>query len=109
MSYLDRKARFEDFDRDNPEVYALFVRFALEALRAGRDRYRAHAIIERIRRHTSVETMSRDSFKINDHHAPFCARKLARLDSRFSDFFELRGRQENTDIYGATETIPLAL
>ena len=55
------------FHLDNPEVFELFCRFAREAKAAGRERFGAHAIGERIRWFTTIETKSRDGLKINDH------------------------------------------
>lgn len=84
-----RLGAFLAFHRDNPKVWKLFKRFSEQALQAGRERYGAHCIGERIRWHTSVETKDPD-FKLNDHHLPYYARLLAGTDERFAGFFEFR-------------------
>jgi hypothetical protein len=81
--------RFAVFDRENPAVYGLFKRFALEALQAGHRHYSADAILHRIRWWTSVETRG-DAYKINNNHAAWYARKLAADDKRFKEFFRNR-------------------
>ena len=81
---------FMAFHEKNPRVYEWFVRFANEALDAGRPRYSARTILHRLRWYTDIETDG-DDFKINDHWSPFYSRMLAKEDERFSDFFEFRG------------------
>ena len=70
-------------------MFSLFAQFAEQALRAGRERFSAHAIGERIRWYTAIETTDMD-YKINDHHWPYYARLLMEIDSRFEGFFEVR-------------------
>ena len=83
--------KFEEYDRNHPEVWDLFVRFAWEARDAGRDRYSARAIIHRIRWECAIENPAGDAFKINDHLAGRYARKLIGADpDKWEGFFELR-------------------
>ena len=87
-----RRPRFEKwkkFHKENPAVFQLFTRFAIQAYDAGRDHFGAHAIGERIRWFTAVETRGHD-YKLNDHHLPYYARLLAGTDERFEEFFEFR-------------------
>lgn len=81
--------RFKDFDTTHPEIYGLFKFFANELLAAGRSRYSARTIIERIRWHHA--TAGNDGeFKINNNFIAYYARKLAAEDSRFQEFFTWR-------------------
>ena len=82
---------FLEFHEANPEVYALFKRFASEALTKGAERlrYSVRTIGERVRWHTDVETVG-SSFKINDHYLPYYSRLLMFEDKRFENFFERR-------------------
>lgn len=73
----------------NPQVWELFERFALQLRDAGRKRYGASAIVQRIRWHMAVETQG-DEFKINDHYSPCYARLLILKYPEFQAFFELR-------------------
>ena len=50
------KRRWWKWHLSNPKVYELFKKFTLEAIRAGHKRYSAHAIVQRIRWHTDIET-----------------------------------------------------
>jgi hypothetical protein len=79
-----------NFHRKNPHAFELFKRFALEALAAGRDKFGAYAIGERMRWYTNVETVSDDEFKISNTCMPYYARLLAGTDERFVDFFNYR-------------------
>lgn len=58
----------------NPSAMALFRRFAAEALLAGR-RIGIGAIAERVRWECAVQT-SGDTFKINNNHSAYIARRL---------------------------------
>lgn len=84
-------ARFAAFDAANPEVWKLFVQFADELRRAGRERYSADAILHRIRWHYAIrQDRPAGDFKINDHFSSRYARKLMQTDGAFAEFFELR-------------------
>lgn len=75
----------------NPQVYDLFRRFAVDALRMERrQRFGARMIWERLRWYTQVETNGCD-FKLNNIFTPYYARllMLERPDD-FGGFFELR-------------------
>lgn len=82
------RERFLKFHQQNPHVYQLFKRFATEALEAGRTRYSARTLIERIRWHETVETQG--EFKVNDHVFPYYVRMLVAEDPRFDGFFQMR-------------------
>jgi hypothetical protein len=86
--------RFAEFDRQHPEVYELFRKFAYELSYAGRDRGSADQIVQRIRWETNVRADRPDhELKINDHFTALYARKLAAEDGRFKTFFEFRVRR----------------
>ena len=73
------RERFEEFHRDNPQVWRLWIRFALDMIRAGHDVLSCQLIVERIRWETDVVTRSDDPFKINNNHRPFYARMWNRM------------------------------
>lgn len=80
---------FEIFHAENPKVFDLFKSFAIQAKAAGRGRFGARAILERIRWHTAIET-SDPEFKINNNFHPCYARLLVVDDPSFAGFFETR-------------------
>jgi hypothetical protein len=90
ISSQDIQDRFEAFDRQHPEVYGLFVRFAADLLASGRTRGSSDQIMQRIRWESAVNPEKDEGFKINDHCSSRYARKLAAEQSRFEDFFEFR-------------------
>jgi hypothetical protein len=88
-------AAFEKFHAENPKVYELFSKFALQAIAAGRTRFGARMIWNRIRWYTAVETSDPD-FKLNDHHSPYYARMFMRDHPRYEGFFETRRTQDES-------------
>ncbi len=65
--------KFHIFHLNNPEVYALFDRFAREAIAAGRFTLSAKLIFERIRWETQVVTTDR-AYKLNNNYHAYYAR-----------------------------------
>jgi len=82
--------RFDNFHNENPEVYRLFEKFTFQAINAGRSRFGARTIMERIRWYTSVETRDSSDFKINDHWAPYYVRMFLVEFPNHAGFFEKR-------------------
>lgn len=80
---------FEEFCAENPDVYAHFVRYAEELRRAGRRRYGAKGIIERIRWHFAT-SCGDEAFKIDNRFTSRFARKLIAERPEFAGFFETR-------------------
>lgn len=83
------QARFEEFHRANPHVYALFVRFATEAIRSGRENYGAKAIFERVRWHVAIETQG-DDFRLNNNYTSRYVRMFEREHPQHQGFFRTR-------------------
>ena len=83
------EARFETFDRENPHVYRLFDRFTLQAVNAGRTRFSAWAVVNRIRWFTSIETTDQD-YKINNDFIALYARKFMRLHPEHGGIFSIK-------------------
>lgn len=83
------RERFERFHAENPHIYERFCFYTMQAIKAGRTRYSARTIIERIRWHTSIESNDPD-FKINDHCCPFYSRLFEQDHPRHRGFFEKR-------------------
>lgn len=81
-----------DYDNANPIVYRLFMSYAQQVMKSGRDKYSAQAIFERIRWHMDLETDG-DEFKINNNYRPYFARKLMAEYPEFKGFFALRSSQ----------------
>lgn len=78
-----------EFDIENPKIWELFLRFAREIARSGRDKYSVNMIFERIRWHTIVETKE-NNFKISNDFRAYYARKIMAEHPEFRGFFTLR-------------------
>ena len=87
QSILDH--RFEEYDFNNPQIFATFKRFAFEVMAAGHKHFGAKAIFERMRWYFTVEARG-DQFKLNNSFVSRYARKLIRECPQFSTFFETR-------------------
>lgn len=74
MTTLSR--RFELFDAENPHIWELFKRFAVQALKSGKDVLSIALITERIRWEVEVAGVTGERFKLNNNHKAFYARKF---------------------------------
>lgn len=86
--------RFEAFHRDNPHIYELLVKYAVQAARAGWRHYGVKSLFERVRWHVYVEAMDERGFKLNNDFTSRYAR-LLNTDPRVTaicgpEFFETR-------------------
>ena len=98
----------QTFHNEHPEVWDYFVRFALEARRAGYEHYSAYAIFERIRWELNVVRgyNPETEFKLNNNHRPFYARRLMKMyPDAFGNFF--RTREQTSKTRSATNLPPL--
>lgn len=85
------QAAFEKFDREHPDVWALFVRFAEDLRAAGRRYYSADALLHRIRWHYDTTAHHGASVpKLNNNMSSRYARKLAATRPEFAGFFRTR-------------------
>ena len=92
---IDAKAR--RFVSENPTVWALFVRFTMELIHAGREHYSSDAVVHRIRWYTSVETTG-DEFKISNSYTAVFARWFHEAYPEHAGFFRTRTRPSSRQI-----------
>ena len=81
--------RFFDFHDQNPHVYNLVKKYALEAKTASRSRFGIAMIWERMRWYVTIETNDR-FFKLNNNHKACYARMLMIDDEFFMNMFQRR-------------------
>jgi len=81
--------KFNEWDQKNPEVYDLFIRFTLQAMKAGHKHLSAWMIVNRIRWETSIVTKG-DDFKISNDFIALYARKFMAEHPEHKGFFRLR-------------------
>ncbi|MGB4952932.1 MAG: hypothetical protein WBO55_20100 [Rhizobiaceae bacterium] len=80
---------FNQYDKQNPQIYAAFKKYAFEAVQKGLRHYSANSIFELIRWHSS--TRAEGTFKINNTFRPDYARKLMQEHPEpFRGFFRVR-------------------
>jgi hypothetical protein len=69
----------------------MFCRFTRQAINAGRTRFGARMVWERMRWYTMIEAKDEAfNFKLNDHYPPYYARLFMEENPRYEGFFELR-------------------
>ena len=84
------EAGAREYVASNPDIWALFVRFADQAAKT-RSHYSARTIFHRIRWHVEVETRGED-FKINNNYSAVFARWYHQIRPEHDGFFRTRDR-----------------
>ncbi len=97
---------FDQFDRENPEVYERFCALVNHLIAAGRKHYSADALLHVIRFERDIRTTGAGEFdgrdlKINNNFSSRYARKFQRDFPCLADFFEVRRLKSNKQIVGA--------
>lgn len=85
----------EEFLKDNPAFWPLFVGFAMQAIEKGHIHLSSDLIVARIRWETEVETVNAGEIdgqhiKCNNNWTPYLARRFHRLFPKYEGFFFLR-------------------
>lgn len=81
--------KFLVYHAENPHVYRMFEKFALEAVASGRKNFGAAAIVERMRWYTSIETKG-EAFKIGNDYRAFYSRIFEENHPHYAGFFRKR-------------------
>tara|TARA_R110002020_G_scaffold225802_3_gene435991 strand:+ start:1029 stop:1298 length:270 start_codon:yes stop_codon:yes gene_type:complete len=79
---------FKTYDKQNPQIWNEFKKYAFEAKQKGFLRYSAYSIFEIIRWHTKVN--GKGKFKINNNFRPDYARKMMQEYPQFKGFFRTK-------------------
>lgn len=82
--------KFNQYHRDNPQVYELFKRFTFMAIKRGHNRLSAWMIANRIRWETSIETFSVDEYKISNDYIALYARMFMQDHPQYNGFFKTK-------------------
>ena len=82
--------RFNQYHRDNPQVYELFKKFTFMAIRRGHNRLSAWMIANRIRWETSIETFSVEEYKISNDYIALYARMFMHDYPEYNGFFRIK-------------------
>ena len=79
---------FEAFHLENPQVWELFQRFALEIVNRGLDHYGSAAVFERLRWHIAMSTGR--GIKLNNNYCAYYARMFGQAFPQHAAFFRNR-------------------
>jgi len=83
------KEKWWAWHKENPQIYELFERFTMDAIRKGHKRLSAWLIVNRIRWETMVETTG-DDFKISNDFIAYYARLFMALHPEYDGFFKTK-------------------
>lgn len=83
------KEKWWAWHKENPQIYELFERFTMDAIRKGHKRLSAWLIVNRIRWETMVETTGED-FKISNDFIAYYARLFMALHPEHDGFFKTK-------------------
>lgn len=83
---------FDKFNARYPDVYAMFERFALEAIVSGLDVFGAKAVWERLRWETGVRAFKTDAerFHLNNNYTAYYARLFMERHPQYEGVFRTR-------------------
>ena len=93
----ERKLKWWEWHKNNPQVYDKFKLYTFDAIRSGRKNYSHWAIINRIRWNAEIETSGGD-FKISNDYICFYARLFHAQFPEYEGFFKLKPLKEEKDI-----------
>ena len=89
------QAAFDQYHKENPEIYDKLVDFACEARSSGIRHLGIGMLYERLRWYTAVESRN-DSFKLNNNYRAFYARKIMVEYPELAGLFETRKSKADT-------------
>lgn len=103
----DIQQHFEDFDRDNPEVWGRFQEIALRLIELGYSHASCDGILHAVRVQRDLKTTGAGEaagkqLKINNSMSSRYARKFHKLYPQHEGFFETRRLKTDRPIVGAT-------
>ena len=84
------RSQVNDFHKDHPRVWDLFVFYTLELIERGFQHGSADAVMHRVRWET--EEGNDEGWKINNNFVAFYARRFGREYPEFSGFFRTRNQ-----------------
>lgn len=86
---------FEQFHKENPQVYKLFKDIAMELIEAGHQHIGSKMIWEVIRYKTSIrkDAPKRGDLKLNNNYTPYYARQFCQEFPQHENKFEFRSAQ----------------
>ena len=93
-----------NFHKEHPEVWELFVKFTFEKINSGHEYYGAKSVMERVRWETSGGGIAP---KVNNNFVSFYARRFAEIYPDYSKFFRTRLQTSEYSLPKYTEDTPL--
>jgi hypothetical protein len=78
-----------------PDLFWTFEKFAFDAIRAGRERFSADMIFNRMRWYTQIETCDDSGFRLNNNYRTLLARLFMILHPEHDGWFEIREQGEH--------------
>jgi hypothetical protein len=86
---LNIQESFDEYHRNNPTIYRLIIKYALEAKSSGYPHYSINGIFERIRWHINIESDG-SKFKLNNNYRSRYVRLIETYYPELRGFFRMR-------------------
>ena len=97
MSRRDEIAeQCDNFHKEHPEVWDLFVQFTNEMIERGFSNYSCKAIFERIRWEKDAGGDGTTQFKLNNNYTALYARRFMKMYPEYEGFFRTREQPSST-------------
>ena len=97
MSRRDEIAeQCDNFHKEHPEVWDLFVQFTNEMIERGFNNYSCKAIFERIRWEKDAGGDGTTQFKLNNNYTALYARRFMKMYPEYEGFFRTREQPSST-------------
>lgn len=84
------QVKFEEYDRKNPRVYALFKKYTKDAIRRGHQKLSGWFIVNIIRWEEGVDVKTGEEFKISNDFIALYTRKFVEEHPKHREFFTLK-------------------
>ncbi len=84
------QAKFDKFDRENPQVYKKLVELARQAKARGKNKVGIEMLYNVLRWYTFLNTKADSDYKLSNNHKAFYARKIMAENPDLDGIFNLR-------------------
>lgn len=88
--YEELEAEVQRFHKENPDVWRLFNRFAIQLIESGQEHGSVSLIFERIRWEQATVKGYFPDFKLNNNYRSFYARAFMNQRAEYRGFFRTR-------------------
>lgn len=90
MKSTQIEEKFQEFHKNNPDIYDILTRLARQARRAGKRKMGVKMLWEVMRWELMIQSTDVAGFKLNNNYPSRYARLIMKQESDLTTFFEIR-------------------